>query len=302
MADFNLKLYSDTVAKNLFETNEWYNNLKNFDRWVYANSIIIPQDGAASTPVELDGTTVLPIATVKKTLADHVIPIVKLGAEPRYVNLDQDELSNADMIQSTLESMTGELKQGINIRMAYGLQPATASLSTSGTATRTNFYGQAAVKELTIEDVSKARTILAKQKCDMSKLFLLVDSVMANDLRKQKANGFVPVSEMADKVLEDGVIGTLLGIKVVERTLGLAYTGAGAKPTVNYSDAYDNTHFSSALLYDASKVGKGKSPVRVGIEDFATGYYTDVMQAATRCASGTEYASGIGVVSIIEAV
>lgn len=301
MADFNLELFSSEFAANLYETNAWYTPMKNWSKYAKGNIVHIPQAASRSTASELTGATSLPVGTVGKTFQDLTFTVANLVAEPRHIDVDQDEANTFEGRTELSMEALNELKQAVSMKIAYGIQPAAASISTSGTATRANIYGQAAVKALAYDDVLDARTKLSKDKSNLNSLYMLVDSVMYSDLLKMSE--FKVASELGDSVTVSGYVGQIAGIKVIERPLGIAYTGAGAKPVaIDYADGYANTHFSSALVFDASKVGYAKTDTRLGIETFATGFYSDVMQARTRCGASGLYEDGTGVCSIIEAL
>lgn len=298
MANYNLELWSGEFAANLYDASNWYSVMKNWSQYAVGNSVRIPQAAAKSTPLELSS---VPVATVGKAFQDLTFNIVNLVAEPRYVDLSQDIANTFDGRAKLSADMLAELKQGTSIRIGYDLQPASASISTSGTTTRTNIYGQAGVKSLTYNDILKARALLAKSGANMNSLYMVVDAIGYNDLLTLPE--FNRDTILSDKVLVDGFVGKIGSFNVITRNLGLAYTSLAAKPsTVDYADGYDNTHFSSILCFDASKVGYAYGDTQLGVTPFATGYYTDVMQARTRIGASKLYADGSGIVSIIESV
>ena len=300
MANLNLELWSNEFAANLYETSDWYTVMKDWSSYSNGNIVHIPQAAAKSTPQAIDGTTSLPVATVAKTFQDITFSIKNIAAEPRHVSLDQDLANTFEGRTKLSEDMLNELKQAVSIEIAYGVQPAAGAISTSGTSTRSNIYGQASVKALTYDDILDARTELAKSKANLNMLYMVVDPVMYSDILRMAE--FKVASELGDKVTVSGYVGEIAGIKVIQRNIGLAYTSLGAKPTIDLADGYDNTHFSSALVFDASKAGYAKTATRIGVEEFATGYYTDVMQARTRVGASAMYENGEGVVAIIESV
>ena len=123
---------------------------------------------------------------------------------------------------------------------------------------------------------------------------------------------FKNADELAIQTTVNGYVGMIAGMKVIQRSLGNAYTALKAKPaSLLYDDSYSNLHFSSALVIDATKVGYAlgtaeNGEIKVGVESYATGYYNDVLQAHTRVGASPLYKEAgtvvKGVVSIIESL
>lgn len=305
MANYNLQLWSKEVATNLYETKNWYSFARNWAAYVNGNVCHIPQAAAMGSAKRIDGTST-PDAVVTKTFQDLTFNVYNVAATPRSINLDQDVANTFEGRTVLSEDMLAELAQAVSMEIAQGWQPTASEsiLRTSGAATRTNLYGKAACKSLTYADVLAARTKLSRDKVDMANLYMIVDSVMYADLLKM--DEFTNANELGSKTVITGFVGEIAGIKVIERPLGIAYTATLAKPTLEYDDSYDNTHFSAALIVDGSKVGYAYGATQVGINEFATGYYTDILQARTRIGASPLYVATAnnvkGVVAIVEAV
>jgi hypothetical protein len=101
--------------------------------------------------------------------------------------------------------------------------------------------------------------------------------------------------------LTNVVVYKIAGIRVIEVSHGFAYTDAGAVPAaIDYTGAYNNTHFSAAILVDVTRFGLGKTETRIGMEEYATGLYVDVMQASSRTVAGSLTEGTIGIVAMVE--
>jgi len=315
---FNQEKWLDTLAKNLYADNDWYRIGKNWSGFVNNSIVHIPQATAGIAPVKVVEGTSLPLATTKRTYSDKTFPISMLAAAPRFVsNITMSEAS-FDTRSAEMEDMTEFLRQAIDIEVMNGYSPVSAALAggsiirTSGTSTRANIYGQAAMKSLTFADIlaAKAQLIRNTKNVKQNALYLIVDAIMYNDLIVLPEFDNSDVLTMQTKV--DGFVGKIAGINVIQRSMGNPYltTAALVQPTLNYADSYDATHFSGALLVDASKIGyalgtKENGEIKVGFENYATGYYNDVLQAHTRVGSDSLYAPDandviIGVIAIVE--
>lgn len=313
---FQQEKWLDTLAKNLYADNDWYRVGKNWSAFVNNSIVHIPQAVASVLPVEVTGATVYPVATSQTTYADKTFAIGMLAAPPRFVsNINMSETS-FDTRSAEMEDITGFLRQAIDIKVMAGYTPSGVAAEvgstarTTGTSTRTNIYGQAAIKALTFADIlaAKAQIIRNTRNTKQDALYLIVDSIMYNDLIVLDEFDNSDVLTMQTKV--DGFVGKIAGISVIQRSLGNPYTVAVEQPAaLLFDDSYDATHFSAALLIDASKVGyalgtKENGEIKVGFEPYATGYYNDILQAHTRVGSDQLYdvAGTIvkGVVAIIE--
>lgn len=308
----NQELWTRDFAANLYDENDWFRVGKNWSSFVNGSIVHVPQAGAGILPQEIVSGTVLPLAATAVAYDDLTFVNKMLAAAPRYVkNIDMAEAS-FDTRSEAMSEMVSFLRQAISIEVANAWNTvATGSvLATTGTSTRTNIYGQALVKGLTFQDILNARAKIVSQNASINDLYLIVDPIMYNDLILM--GEFKNADELAIQTTVNGYVGMIAGMKVIQRSLGNAYTALKVKPaTLLYDDSYSNLHFSSALVIDATKVGYAlgtaeNGEIKVGIEAYATGYYNDVLQAHTRVGASSLYKEAgtivKGVVSIIESL
>lgn len=310
---FNQELWTKDFAANLYDEKDFYRIGKNWSQYVLGAVTHIPQAVSDISPVKVTGATSYPVATQQVTYDELTFNNEMLAAPPRFVsNINASEAS-FDTRSAEMEDMVGYLRQAISMEIMDKWTPlATNSvIRTTGTATRENVYGQAAMKAITYQDVLDARSklIRSSRNVDTSKMFLIVDPIMYSDIVAM--GEFKQADVLTVQTVVNGFVGEIAGIKVIQRTLGNPITSLLAKPaTLDYSDGYDATHFSAALLVDASKVGYAlgtmeNGEINMGFEPYATGYYNDVLQAHTRVGASTLYKEDAGnvikgVVSIIE--
>lgn len=311
---FSKELWTSDFAANLYDSKDWYRVGKDWSKYMSGSIVHIPQFAAGSAVSEITGATVLPIAATKQSFDELTFSNKMLAYGPAYVsNIDAAEAS-FDTRSALMKDMVEFLRQAISIEIANSwLTVETGSvLNTSGTSTRTNIYGQAAVKALRYQDIldARAKLMINTKSTDLNNIFMVVDPILYSDILAMPE--FQSASLLGDNVKTSGYVGQIAGIKVIVRATGVAVTSLGAKPaTILYDDSYDNTHFSAALLFDASKVGyslgtKENGEINVDFTPYAAGYFTDVMQGHTRCGASPLYkaVSNVvpGVVSIIESL
>lgn len=301
--DYNFEIWSNEVAANLYGDTKWYTVLQNWSRYANGETVHLPQSPVVGSARALDGSTVFPVATVDKTFLKKTFDMNIVGADPRKVKITQDAFNNIDTRTELMADMVGELETGVSNSIINALKVTGSRLiRTSGASTYTNFYGKASVKAMVEADILAARGLLGKDKADMGKLVMFVDSITYTNAILKMA-GFNRDTVLSDKVLTEGYVGSIYGIKVYEVSgLGIAYTAAGAVPTLELDGSYDNTHFSGALIVDTSKAGYAVGETKVKVDEYATGYYGDVMQGHTTVGAASKYADNKGVVAIIETV
>lgn len=309
----NQELWTRDFAANLYDEKDFYRFAKNWSSYINGGIVHVPQAGAGVLPVDITGATVYPVATSQVTYDDLTFTNKMIAAPPRFVsNINMAEAS-FDTRSEVMKEMVAYLKQAISINIMFGWSPAASAtgsiIRTSGTTTRTNIYGQAAMKAITFQDILDARAKLVRANADLNNLYLIVDPIMYNDLIL--LGEFTNADELAIQTTVNGFVGMIAGMKVIQRNLGNPYTALGAKPaSLLYNDSYDNTHFSSALVVDGSKVGYAlgtveNGEIKVGFQEYAPGYYNDLLQAHTRVGASHQYLEDAnnnikGVVAIIE--
>jgi len=312
MAIQNIK-YSDTLAVNLYDTNPWYMFARNLDKFNLGTVVSIPQE-AAYPLAKVKGAGAEAISTAI-TYTEKTVASKMLIVPPVYVEKKESDELTFDSRTRLIENVTLSLQEAISSEIMNAFSPGATALEsitrTSGTVTRPNVYGQPAMKSLTMADIAKAKAklIIQSRSTNPTNLYLIVDPIMYADL--VQLDQFVEADSLTIQTQVNGFVGTVQGIKVIQRTSGNPYTALVAQPaTLNYKDTYDATHFSGALLVDANLVGftartkEGARDTFVGFDNYAIGYYTDIVQGHTRVTATQIYdevATVIqGVVAIIE--
>jgi len=310
----NKQLWTKDFAANLYDEKAWYTVGKNFDQYVSAGICHIPQATAGIVPIEITSATALPLSVTERTYDDLTYTMKMIAASPRYVRDINAVEASFDTRSAEMKEMLGSVRQAMQIEIAdkWCTTETGSVIRTSGTSTRTNLYGLASVKRLTFNDILTARAMLIKstKNVDLNNLYLVVDPILYNDLIAI-GNEFVPANQISTDIFINGFVGTIGGFKVIQRGVGIPYTNATTKAAINYGDAHSNTTLSSALALAGdfvaySKGTEGNGEIRMGIDQYATGYYGDILQGHTRVGASPMYAASSnivkGVVSIIEEV
>jgi len=309
----NKEIWVKDFAANLYDSKEWYNIGKNHSEYVLNSIVHIPQFVASVVPTKVTNSTTLPVAATRQTFDDLTYSVEMLAMAPQYVtNIDAAEAS-FDTRTALMQDGISYLQQAMSIEIADKWAPIVSGsvALTTGTSTRSNIYGNTSIKKLTFNDVLLAKSSLIRntKNVDLDKLYIIVDSVMYNDI--------VTMSEFNDKstlvgdtAVVKGLVGEIGGLKVIQRAIGLPYVSQYVKAAVDYTDGHAATMFSAALLVAGDYVSYAygtmeNGQIMMGVTPYAQGYYSDVLQGHTRVGASPKYkaVSNVvkGVFAIVEA-
>lgn len=311
---FNQILWTADLAATLYETSDWYKIGRDWSSYVNGVTVNLPQGGSATVPV-LEGALV-PFTAGAATFGTKTFNNTGIFAPARTVGVANDDEASFDTRTAVMEQIVSELKQAVSQQVAYAWAPLHSSVGSivrsTGVATRLNQYGNT-VKKITFSDLLQAKAKFLKNTigANQNDLYIIVDPFQYIDL-VDMGSAFQGVSTLTESSTVDGFVGTIAGLKVIQRSLGIPYTAAmAAKAAVDYTNAYDNTHLSAALIVEGSKVGvalgtPSNGQIALQIMENAANVFKPIMQAYTRIGAATLYdvvANTIpGVMAIVEAV
>jgi len=293
----NKEIWIKDFQANLYDVQEWYSVGKNHSEYVLNSVVHVPNAIASATPTKITNSTSLPVATVRQTFDDLTYSIAMIATPPTFVtNIDASEAS-FDTRSALMKDAVDFLKQAISIEIADMWAPETAENCglTTGTATRSNIYGNTSIKKLTFQDIltAKAKLIRNTKNVNLDKLFIVVDAVMYNDIVAMTE--FIGKSTIVgDTAAIKGLVGEVAGLKVIVRALGLPYISQFVKESVDYTDNHAATAFSAALLFAGDYVSYAygtmeNGGIQMGVLPYAPGYYSDILQGHTRVGGSPLY-------------
>lgn len=295
----NKEIWIKDFQANLYDEQEWFSVGKDHSSYVLNSVVHVPNAITSAAPTKITNGTSLPVATVRQAFDDLTYNVAMLATAPTYVtNIDSAEAS-FDTRSAVMADAVGYLKQAISIEIANAWAPTTiynVSLTT-GTATRSNIYGNTLIKKLTFQDVLNAKASLIRntKNVNLDKLFIVVDAVMYNDIIAM--DEFVGKSTMlGDTAAIKGLVGEIAGLKVIVRALGIPYVSQYVKAPVDYTDEHANTMLSAAILFAGDYVSYAygtmeNGGIMMGVTPYAQGYYADVLQGHTRIGASPLYAA-----------
>jgi hypothetical protein len=305
----NIQLWTRDFAANLYDQTAFYTIAKNHSEYLKGNIVHIPYASNAVTGGVLTNGTSLPVSAVRSTFSDLTYSPATLYANPTYVtNIDAAEAS-FDTRSETMKDMVGFLKENFGQYIAIAWSPDVTStgsiVDSTGTVTRSNIFGNTAIKKLTLADLTNARVTLEKNAKRGDDLYLIVDPFQFADI-VEFAGAAMQYTDNSVNV--KAYIAEYAGFKIIKRYKGIGYTAAKAAK-VAYGAAEANTHLSAALAVSASMLSYAvgtpeNGGIMLDVKPYETGYYADVMQGHVRVGASPIYpvvnSTVNGVVAIIE--
>ena len=318
--DYNNEKWLDTLAANTYATDAWYTFGINWNKHIAASILNIPKAGNSINAQTLDDGTSLPVTGTKMTFGNKAVEMNIISYGPAYVGAVAEAEATFDTRSTMLQDASATLKQAVSIEVNYGWNADGVIGQTprsTDTNTRLNIYGNT-VKRWLFNDIlnMRASLFIDSANTDTSNLYLVIDAVAHGDLTLM--DDFTKADELAKQVAVDGYIGQILGFKVIQRTIGSPHNGTTLAKVItrtganSYTDVHDNTHLSGITMLDATKVGYAfatpeNGDIQIGIEEYAMGYFSNRIQAHTRCLSAPIYpidakGKAKGMITGIEAV
>jgi hypothetical protein len=225
---------------------------------------------------------------------------------PTLIEYTEEFVINYMKRESVLREHRLEVLQDISLRMLFNWSPTTApqQVRTTGTAKTAAAPGAAGTRNrITLDDILSARNILNKQNIPMQGRVMFLPSDMEKDMLSIEQ--FISVDYKSGQPIENGMIGTILGMPVFVHATGIVYDNAATPAPilpkaddskVPYAGAVDDNQ--AAYIWHRDYVVRAVSPSsKVAIIDSHCG--TEF--STTTIAGGSKYCTDErGIVAIIE--
>ena len=209
---------------------------------VRANQVLIRDVlGKASHRTVDNETTTLATGTIA-TVAWKPYPLLIAHFEPIIEQMADKAENLYDTATAIMKNMEGDIFKYLSERAMYNWTPETAAniIETNGSA-RTNKFGTA-VKEMTYDNFLAAKQILMEQEYEDDEIYFKCNTRFYNDIKKMDA--FDNSDLLKTKILTDGYVGMLDGVKIIvsESNNVFATGGAALQP-------FEQTPVSGDLAY-----------------------------------------------------
>jgi hypothetical protein len=289
-------LWMNRIMENLYADNSFMDKSLNWDEYVNAGAktVVIPQ--AALLTGVVRNRTSFPASATQSNDTDIEYTMTNYTTDPLHVtNLEQIQMSY-DKMMSKIKNMTANLKEQVALDTLYAWRPETGYIiATTGDTVDTGLVGSTGTrKALTFADVVKAGKMMNKMNIPKSGRILLVTSDMHADLLldptiKDKFN-----TSLAN--LNTGVLGSLAGFMVMERSSTLACSSTNAVKLP--SAAVVATDSELAIAYHPDFIGKSIGNMQIYFNADDALYYGGVISMEMNAGGKKAYTDGKGVVGI----
>jgi len=304
----NQQIWLNEFAEKLLPKPDFFTGAINDSADVTFNKVILANYSGTPTVSELLIGTSLPVAVSQIAHTEQSYDMATYVSSPTFIhNIESTEFAydkRMVVMGEHISYMNAKLAEVI----AWGWTTAATSsiLSTSGTATRANRFGNSAIKRLILADILAAQTKLNLQNVPMDGRRLLVDAYMWEDLILQAATtGF---STLISPAVVDGSVGRIYGFDVFMNNSTAGFVTGGATKRA-LSAAVAATDLSSAIAYHPNFVrfaygNKDNGAIKVFIQENDPTLYASSFSTLLRMGSTTKYVANsnvvAGVVTIVE--
>lgn len=294
-------LWMSRIVENFFASNQFIASAQDWDEYVQAGikTVVIPQAGLPAGYER--NRTVFPAPISETADSDISFDMTDYSSNPKRVrDLEQLQVSY-DKMQSVIRNMLLNINDGVALDMLYAWRVEVANMivETSGVAAPSTLNGTTGNrKRVKYNDLVDLSSKLDSQDVPDEGRVLLMPSPMYNNLLldddiKQNFN-----SKLAD--LNKGVVGEILGFKVMKRSKVLSYTDAGVAKLPTAAAAVTDSH--TALAWHPAFVGRSKGNVQVYADaEPRPEHYGRIMSSQVQAGGKKCYADGRGVVALREA-
>lgn len=292
------EIWQRTIIEGLFADNTFAGKAVNDDAYVKEGKVVhIPNAGSASK-VEINRSTV-PAKAAKRTDVDVNYTLDELTTDPVYIPFAETIELSYDKRNSVISQDRQKLIEEAHQNLLYSWAPASTSfVRTTGEAVdahTTSATGQR--KGLTKADILSLMTKFNADNIPMTDRYILLDAQMyaqlLNDLTETDAIGFFRTADV-----QRGVVGTLYGFNIMQRSQVLRYTTANALSKFSVAGAAADN--AAGLAWQLSSLSRAVGEVKVFDSVDNPLYYGDIYSFLVRCGGTIRRNDKKGVYAIVQ--
>lgn len=292
-------VWAKFIMAQVFANNEFLYESRDWNEYVNKGikTVTIPQAGLPAG-YERNRSS-LPATITQRTDSDVTYDMVDYTSNPRLVTeLDRIQLSY-DKMESEVEQMLENIKEGVAEDILYAWRPALAAsiIKTTGATDVSTLPGTTGNrKAITYKDITKAAEHLNRLNAPKKGRVLLLPSGLYTQALNDSdvKNNFN--QKLAD--LETGFLGTLCGFKIYDRSSALLVSNSDVIKTPGASVAV--TDSEAAMYWVKNWVGKSVGNIAMYADDKPRPEYFGKVASAQLQAGGRKaYSDGRGVGMIV---
>lgn len=273
------------IQENLYKGFELVRNVAQDDSVYVTNATVhIPNAGAAAD-VNRDNTS-YPVSISERTDTTITYDLHSFQMGPRRLGWSDSLQLSYNKMSSLAADFVGNINERIKdyTLSQWWTYNANTIVSTSGTATTTNWLGGSAagsLKHLTGADVRSAAKILDRQKFPATERYLLLDPDQFWQLLGDMAYNSDRIEVVAGL---SATVDTIYGFKVIQLPYVAAVsanTGTASMivPGTDGSYSYTSTNRPAGLAFHKSAVSYAYTPIKVFTNSQQPEYFGDLTSA-----------------------
>jgi hypothetical protein len=237
-----------------------------------------------------------------RTDNDSTYDLDSYSTDPVTIRRIEEMEVSYDKRMSVLDDHIGTINEKIANQLAYvwAAEAATQIVRTSG-GSRSAFVSGATGtrKKVVLADILAAKRILDAQDVPQEGRVMVIPSEMYNDLLELEE--ITNAEKYGRANLPDGAVNRIYGFDIYLRSSVVSYTNAATPVKRAPGAAVDIAANAGILCYHENFVRRALGQVHVFTKEDDPNYYGSVFSAEAKAGGRRRYASGIGVVSIVEA-
>lgn len=296
------EVWANDIAANLFPDNSFLQRSLDDSAFVEDNKTVhLPQSGAKPN-IEVNRT--VPAAGANaglRTDTDSTYDLDSYSSDPTTIRRIEEMEVSYDKRMSVLDDHIGAINESISNQLAYvwAADAAAQIVRTSGGA-RPAFVSGATGnrKKVTLADILSAKRILDAQDVPQEGRVMVIPSEAYNDLLE--LDEITNAEKYGRANLPNGAVNRIYGFDIYLRSSVVSYDNA-TTPVKRAPDATVNVDANAGILcYHERFVRRALGQVYVFTKEDDPNYYGSVFSAEAKAGGRKRYATGIGVVTIVE--
>jgi hypothetical protein len=240
------ELWLSQLAENLFNDNMFLMSSRDWSSSTNGKTVYWNESGAKPN-VKFNSTTGYDAAT-QRTDVLRSFGLDEVISQPTLVQWTDEYVTNYAKMADIIEDHRMTVGDEAALRILYTWAPTLAAniVRTSGAAKTAAAPAATGTRNrITLADILSARTVLNKDNIPMQGRVMMVPADMEADM--MAIDNFISVDYKENKPIQNGMIGTILGMPVFVHSSSITYDNT-ATPVPNNPKADDtNTAYAGAV-------------------------------------------------------
>lgn len=288
---FHSEIFVDDIRENFFPDNSFVTKSRDYSAYANDAKVHVPQAGAP--PKVEKNRSQFPASQTDREDKDLEFEIGVFTVPPMRVG----DLRSAELVYYKRKSLLLNAKQALQEAVCEDVLSSWTHNNVEGIATSGAAAGElvhdtatGTRKKVTLGDVLKVKRKMDKDNVPQTGRYLLLDAMMYYQLVGQLTDATL-VNFRDGASLQTGVLGSLYGFSVMERSSVLRTNGSGGV----VSGSLSATDCAAGLAWQQDCVCRALGEVKVFLNEKDPSYYGDILSLAVRAGGANCRIDGKGV-------